>query len=486
MTISRIAGVELRVDDGAWMDTDPVDGAFDGFEESFSGVLPVPVDGEYTVEARSRNTEGNVDVTLASGFITVSGSLCSAVDALPRYVNRSAFEVKARASDRAAAVELWHRPGTEPFALHSTDSTAPWGWTIDAALSGGDAPHAFYSVAIDADGNREPSPSEPDATTTVDTTKPTSAVDPIPSLVTTDFTLAVAASDPSGVTSVALWYRTDVVEARYAIDGSPPWSFDVAVTALPGDGSYRFYSLAEDAAGNVEDPAFSPGAATTVDTRPPTLAIISPAPASWSKVRLVTVAWTAADAGTGIGSYEVALDGGAVEDVGTATSRSFDGLSDGGHRVAVRVLDGAGRDASAEVRFSVDTTAPSVAITAPAPGEVVLERILWVAWTSTDEGSGVEWVEVLLDDGSFVPASGTNHTFSGIVDGDHAVTVRVGDVAGNVQERTVTFRVHADVWTGGGPLGWIPMGSLVAGIAGGALGAGLWTRKRRCGRTPLP
>ncbi len=97
----------------------------------------------------------------------------------------------------------------------------------------------------------------------MDTTLPTSAVDPIePYWQNADmvpFTItATALDDLSGVASVELFYRysSDNVTfspwTSFGVDTAAPWEW--SFTAPVGHGFYEFYSIARDVAGNVEEP----------------------------------------------------------------------------------------------------------------------------------------------------------------------------------------------------------------------------------------
>ncbi len=65
VTISRIAGVNFRVDDGPWMPARADDGTFDEPVESFSFVTPPLETGVHTVEVQAQDSEGEVDPTPA-------------------------------------------------------------------------------------------------------------------------------------------------------------------------------------------------------------------------------------------------------------------------------------------------------------------------------------------------------------------------------------------------------------------------------------
>ena len=94
----------------------------------------------------------------------------------------------------------------------------------------------------------------------VDSGSPASAVDALGAYSASPIALTYSASDGgSGLLEVELWAKgpSDGSYALVATDtspGSPSFSY----TASQGDGVYRFYTLARDAAGNTEAAPASP------------------------------------------------------------------------------------------------------------------------------------------------------------------------------------------------------------------------------------
>ncbi len=65
VTISRITGVDFRIDDGPWTPAEAEDGAFGGPVESFYFVTPPLGSDTHTIEAQARDSAGQVDPTPA-------------------------------------------------------------------------------------------------------------------------------------------------------------------------------------------------------------------------------------------------------------------------------------------------------------------------------------------------------------------------------------------------------------------------------------
>lgn len=61
ITVTKVANVQFRVDNGAWFNATPSDGSFDCAVEEFHFLTPRLEPGQHRIEARSINTVGNID-----------------------------------------------------------------------------------------------------------------------------------------------------------------------------------------------------------------------------------------------------------------------------------------------------------------------------------------------------------------------------------------------------------------------------------------
>lgn len=156
---------------------------------------------------------------------------------------------------------------------------------------------------------------------------------------------------------------------------------------------------------------------------------------------------------------------------------------DGVYRFASRAVDASGGrepwPATPDATVVVDTTPPTLAILSPGVGSRLIDRTAVVRWEAVDAGTGIAFLEIRLDDGPFVPiAGGTSYPFQGLADGVHTATIRVTDALGNAREANVTFRVHADWLSGGGPHGWLPVGLLATALLSTVVALIAWRAKR--------
>ncbi len=295
-------------------------------------------------------------------------------------------------------------------------------WPI---FAGGPIPLASYGDLILAGGGGG------------DTTPPTIAINsPAPGAIipVNSITVNWSASD-SGV-------GLDHFELR--LDGGAPIRLDANVTgytvSAASDGNHTVQVTAYDGAANAASAAVS----VIVDTTPPVLSITYPAAGALFGSTTVAVAWSASDAGSGLDHFELSVDGGPVTVLGPAeVNHTFAGLSQGSHLATVVAFDLAGHSTTATRSFTVDTTAPTVVLSAPAAGYVSTRNVL-VTWTASDN-VGLDHIEVSLDGGAPVTlaASATSFTLTGVSDGPHTISVRAVDLAGSSTSDSVDVTVDA-------------------------------------------
>jgi YVTN family beta-propeller protein len=187
---------------------------------------------------------------------------------------------------------------------------------------------------------------------------------------------------------------------------------------------------------------------TSVDTTPPDTAITS-GPANPSGSADAVLAFSASEAG---GVFACSLDGAAFAACTSPVSHT--GLAEGRHTFVVVATDPAGNtdDSPASAAWTVDTTAPTVAITAPANGGVSASAGLALAAEATDgAGSGLAAVQfqrssdggaTYRDEGAPIASPPYSVTVGALADGVHSVRAIAADQAGNrTASAAVTFTV---------------------------------------------
>ncbi|MFW9990880.1 MAG: hypothetical protein ACFFD4_02350 [Candidatus Odinarchaeota archaeon] len=226
------------------------------------------------------------------------------------------------------------------------------------------------------------------------------------------------------------------LEYRVVVAGNP--QFDLPVinittlstgieTATLPDGIYYWMVQAKDAAGNWG--AWSTWWTFKLDTAPPVITLTDPGNSTFGSQQL-WLNFTVDETVTWIG---YSLDGGASVTISGNTLLT--GLSEGVHSVLIQATDVAGNTGSSTTAwFTVDTTAPVIAMTSPI-NTTYDQQTLWLNFT-VDET--VTWTGYSLDGGTNVTITG-NTLLSGLAEGVHKITVYATDAAGNTGSTVTTW-----------------------------------------------
>ncbi len=400
---SGVSAFECRLDGGSWSTcTTP---------KAYTGLA----DGSHTVDVRSVDGAGNKDATPAShAWIVDTAAPTTHITSQPAADTTSTsaslgFTGTDAGGSGVASYECRLDGGSWAAC------TSPKSY---AGLAQGN--HTFDVRAIDAAGNTDATPAS--STWRVDTTAPDTAIDTKPAAnfgsTTGNFTFSGA--DPSG---------SGVASLQCRLDGGS-WTACTTPKAYTGlaDGSHTVDVRAIDTAGNIDA---SPASYTwTVDTAAPTTSLGTTPPADSSSTDATFTFGGSDPGGSGVGSFECRLDGGAWGPC--TTPRTFTGLADGDHTFEVRAVDSAGNaDGSPQsYTWTIDTAAPNTTIaTHPASSDDSADATF--TFSGTDgSGTGVAAYECQLDGGAWNPCTSPKD-FTGLADGSHTFAVRAIDAAGN-------------------------------------------------------
>ena len=283
----------------------------------------------------------------------------------------------------------WNNAGT---AL----TTAPFSFAFATPLAAG--AYSARAIATDKAGNTATSPAVSftvgNAILNVGITAPSGPTN------NNKPTLSAIASDTGG-TGIAS------VQFEYSTNGGSAWNnAGAAQTAAPfaytfttplADGSYQVRAVATDKSGNTAD---SPTASFTIDTVAPTVAMTAPTASSASNHTKPTLAGNASDntGGSGLANlqFEYSANGGSTwNNAGAAQTTAPFGytfttaLADGSYQARAVATDNAGNTAtSPAVAFTIDTVAPTVAMTAPVNGTTTATNEPTLSATASDNTGG--------------------------------------------------------------------------------------------------
>ncbi|MCU0859669.1 MAG: Ig-like domain-containing protein [Thermoplasmata archaeon] len=400
--------VEYRVDGGSWQAVTEDSVTLSGLDE-----------GEHTVDVMASDDAGNDytdSVTFTVDMTDPSVSITSPDDGAE--VGTEDIDVTWTATDLGCGIStvevrvdggIWLDAGTSPTTVYGLSDGSH---TIEvmATDSAGNWAMDSVGIVVDATGPTVVI-TEPDEGATL----PSSTVD-----------VAWTADDGTGV-------GVDTVEMQ--VDGGAWTTVTGGTTALTGlaDGEHTVVVMATDLLGNEG----SASVTFTVDTVGPSVSIVSPVDGYVSSSASIVFVWEAsADSET----IQYRVDGGSWVVV-TGSSVTLSSIADGSHTFEVSVEDDAGQTSSDTIDFVVDTTAPVIEISAPVSGDEISSTSVAVEWTATDVTSGLDAVEMQVDDGVWTVVTDGTEALAGLAEGLHTVAIRATDVAGNEATEEVTFRV---------------------------------------------
>jgi hypothetical protein len=346
--------------------------------------------------------------------------------------------------DPTATVDIVIRDSdsTVVFSGPATVDPTTGDWTITPGTPLPDGDYTVTATATDPAGNTA---TDGPVAFTVDTTAPVVDVTgPTGPVSDSTPTVTGTVDDPTATVDVVITDSggTVVFSGPATVDPiTGDWTVDAPVLA---DGDYTVTATATDPAGNTGTDTSS----FTVDTTAPALAITGPTAGEVTNDTTPAITGTLDDP-TATVDIVIRDSDGTVVFSGPATVDPTTGdwtitpgtpLPDGDYTVTATATDPAGNTATdGPVAFTVDASAPAVAITSPADGSSTNDTTPTVTGTVDDPTATVD--VVIRDSGGTVvfsgpatvdPATGTWTVDSGVLpEGDYTVSATATDSTGN-------------------------------------------------------
>lgn len=415
---------------------------------------PISGDGSYHFASRGMDNVGNWEDFPGNPESTTvydstkPSSACNS----PEFTNTSPFGVGFTAGDTLSGldnVSLWFNKDGGGWTYFDSIAEAEEG-TFDFTPTG-QGLYEFYTIARDMAGNEEDAPSDPDCTTIYDLTKPSSHCGSPAFTNASPFEVNFNADDASsGVAEVSLWFSKD--GGAWTEFDSIPNETDGTFHFIPeGEGTYEFYTIALDKAGNQEDAPGTADSASVYDTTKPASVCDSPA---YSNEPTFAVDFDANDDSSGMA--EVSLwynkDGAGWKHYDTiadtpAGSFDFNAPDEGEYGFYTIALDRAG-NAEAPPKQPDSTTLfdskkPESSCTSPRYDNSSPIPVEFEAQTGeSGQGAEIDKVELYysFEDGAFnlfgeMGADSGTFDFDDIVDcGKYGFYTIAYDVAGNQED----------------------------------------------------
>ena len=296
--------------------------------------------------------------------------------------------------------------------------------------------YGFGVDAYDAAGNKSTITSLNASTAACDTIPPTVAMTAPANNSTvsgSSVTLSANASDNIGVTGVQ--FQLDGTNLGAALTAAPyGMNWD---TTIVSNGQHTLTAVARDAAGNTATSSAVTVTVSNVDATPPTVNLTAPVSGAYVHGTAVALSANASD-NVAVAKVQFQIDG---SNIGTAdttapytASWNTTSVTDGQHVVTATATDTSGNATSASETVTVDNTAPTVAMTAPANGASVTGSQPVTATAS--DNNAVTGVQFQLDGanlGSLQTSSPYGLTWNSAQasNGQHTLTAIAYDAAGN-------------------------------------------------------
>ncbi|WP_338280958.1 adventurous gliding motility protein AgmC [Corallococcus caeni] len=403
---------------------------------NWSQALPGPLaNGTYTVTATSTN--GTTTSTQASSTFTVAGpTVAITTPANGSTVNTPNVTVTGTAANATSVTLTFQGTNYGPITVTGGN------WTY--ALPGNLANGTYTVTAVSTNGTTNSTTAT--STFTVNVPAPTVAISTPANGSTVNTPNVTVTGSSTNATTVTLTFQ-GTNYGPITVNGAGNWNY-----ALPGplaDGTYTVTAVSTNSAGTNSSTATS---TFTVDQTPPTVAISTPADGSTINTPNVTVTGTSAGASFVTLTFDGASYGPINVDSSGNWSYALPGpLAEATYTVTATATDAAGNTSTPDSStFTVDLTAPTVAISSPADGAVIGTDTVTVTGTSTGATSvtltynGTDYGPIPVD------ASG-NWSFQlpvTLPEGSHTVTAVSTDAAGNESTpATTTFTVDLTVPT---------------------------------------
>ncbi|MBS1151779.1 MAG: Cable pili-associated 22 kDa adhesin protein [Myxococcaceae bacterium] len=369
--------------------------------------------GPHTVAARATDPAGNAGPDSAINTFTVDlSALDTFIVSGPPAVSR--FD--------SAAFDLASNQPNVTYEC-SLDGAGFVACTDPAAFPGlTDGSHTLRVRAKDAAGNLDPTPAS--FSWKVDTQAPAAPVVTAPA---NGATILDARPTITGTAEPGATVRVSI-DGQFVgwatADASGNWSLPTTVAL--SEGTHTVSAVATDAVGN-QGPASATNTFTVLTTAltPPT--ITEPADGSLTNDSTPTVKGKAPPNSTVSVFVDGVLAGTTVADANGDWTFTLATQPDGTHTVTAQAAKGGQTSAvSAPKILVIDATAPEVQIVS-APPATNLEATARFEFGSNDPAATYE---CSLDQGAFA-ACPKNHSLQGLALGEHELTVRAVDLAGN-------------------------------------------------------
>ncbi|RKG93483.1 cell envelope biogenesis protein OmpA [Corallococcus terminator] len=398
---------------------------------NWSQALPGPLaNGTYTVTAVSTNTYGTNSTTASSTFTVAGPTVAISTPANGSTVTNPNVTVTGTAANATSVTITFQGTNYGPIAV----TGGAWSQALPGPLANG----TYTVTAVSTNGTTNSSTATSTFTVAVPATPTVAISTPANGSTTTNPNVTVTGT-ATNATSVTVTFQGTNYGPITVTGGN--WS-----QALPGplaDGTYTVTAVSTNGTTN----STTATSTFTVDQTAPAVAISTPANGSTINTPTVTVTGTTSGGASFVTlTFDNTSYGPIAVDASGNWSYTLPGpLAEDSYTVTATSTDAAGNTSpTATTNFTLDLTAPTVAISTPADGSTIGTSTVTVTGTST----GATSVTLTFEGTNYGPiavdASG-NWSFQPpvtLTEQSYTVTAVSADAAGNESTpATSTFTV---------------------------------------------
>ena len=203
-----------------------------------------------------------------------------------------------------------------------------------------------------------------------------------------------------------------------------------------------------------------------IDLTAPSIIITTPADGSYSSQKNITLWWNGSDELPGVINYEVCLDNGTWNNLGTHPQGDigfrFSDLQSDVHVLKVRATDKAGNWKIAMIMLICDYDKPVITSTNLLDQAMIRTNYLRLNWQAYDSISGIDHYEIQIDSKDWVNIGISTSFESNLADGWHTIQIKAVDKAGNRIITILHINTTSNALSVEGPYYGIPLFVLIA------------------------
>jgi hypothetical protein len=211
------------------------------------------------------------------------------------------------------------------------------------------------------------------------------------------------------------------------------------------------------------------------DEIPPNLSITSPMNGSYAGL-ITTITGTSEDTASGINKVEVKINDGEWQLATGTTSWGYTwdstGFSPGPYTITAKATDNEGNEATNSISVILENLPPIISITSPPSYTESKSSTMTFDWEGSDAETGINHYEIKLNENDWINVGmDTSYTFSNLPDGNHVISVKAVDKAGNSETTSINLTVNTSLILGPG---WTDDVIVFGGFTGAVIGLGFY------------